>query len=89
LIGNNVNTSSDYCQSIIYIGPDKIRKVIKEMIRIAKKAVILLGQHTEEERDTDSLRIHHSGPGKRNYAILLNQVISEHKLRFIKIPDRS
>jgi ubiquinone/menaquinone biosynthesis C-methylase UbiE len=74
---------------LIYIGPDKIRKIIMDMIRIAKKAIILVEQHTEEETDNEGLGIYHSGLWRRNYRILLRQFVSEDKLRFVKIPDKS
>jgi hypothetical protein len=33
--------------TLIYIGPDKIKKVFKEMRRIAKKAIVIVEQHRE------------------------------------------
>ena len=33
--------------TLIYEGPDKIESIIKEMIRVAKKSIILCEQHTE------------------------------------------
>lgn len=35
--------------TLIYIGPDKIDRVIKEMIRVARKAIILIEWNSEKE----------------------------------------
>ncbi len=35
--------------TLLYIGPDKIDQVIDEMLRVAKKALVLIEWHTEQE----------------------------------------
>jgi ubiquinone/menaquinone biosynthesis C-methylase UbiE len=58
--------------TLIYIGPDKINKVIKEMIRVARKALILIEWHSgQPDSDPYGLGIYNYGGWKRNYENLL------------------
>jgi len=72
---------------LMYIGPDKIKKVIREMLRIVRKALILVEWHQDLERDSQGLGIYHFGHWKRNYLNLLKQFIQEDQIRLIKIPE--
>jgi len=72
---------------LIYIGPDKIKKVIKEMIRIAQQALIMVEWHCEPQiKDPHGLGIYHFGHWKRNYVDLLKQFIPEEQVWLTKIP---
>lgn len=68
--------------TIIYVGLDKIDSVIKEFIRIAKKAVILCEQHTEEKSFYDDKWVH-------NYKTILIKHISKEKITIKKLPKES
>lgn len=70
---------------LIYIAPDKIEKVIKEMIRVSKKGIILL-EH--QDKESDGLGDYNLGSWKRNYEKLLKQFSPESQIRLIKIPDK-
>ena len=58
---------------LIYIGPDKIKDVMKEMIRIARKALILMEWHSFEpdHKDPKGLGIYYKSLWKRDYMALL------------------
>ncbi len=81
--------------TLIYIGPDKIKKVIKDMIRIASKALVLLEWHYENQsRDSNGLGVYHYGHWKRNYINLLQQFVPKEKINLTKInreiwPDKN
>lgn len=67
--------------TLIYIGPDKIKKVASEMERIAKKAIILVEHHSEEE---SAFGIYNKGNWLRNYKKLFQSFGSQ--IRATKIP---
>lgn len=72
---------------LIYIGPDKIKKLTQEMLRLARKAVIFLEWHQElKNRDAQGLGIYYFGHWKRNYKNLLKQLLPEEKIHLTKIP---
>jgi ubiquinone/menaquinone biosynthesis C-methylase UbiE len=66
---------------LIYVSPDKINKVIREMLRVARKAVVLCEQHTEREWFYNDKWIH-------NYRELLSKLVSPEKILFTKIPPQ-
>jgi hypothetical protein len=68
---------------LIYIGPDKIGRVIKEMLRIARKALILFEWHCF---DSNPLGFY-VGHWVRDYVALLKRFVPENKIRFIEMPD--
>jgi ubiquinone/menaquinone biosynthesis C-methylase UbiE len=75
---------------LIYIGPDKIKKVIKEMVRITRRALVLVEWHCEPETDSShGLGVYHSGHWKRNYVDLLKQFVPEAQIRLAKIPPEA
>ena len=54
--------------TLLYIAPDKIKEVISEMIRIARKALIFVEQHEESlQKDPRGEGVYDSGIWKRNY----------------------
>ena len=62
---------------LIYIGPDKIKDVMGEMIRLTRKALILMEWHSfePERKDLKGLGVYHSGYWIRDYAALLKQFV--------------
>ncbi len=74
---------------LIYIGPDKIWGVIKEMIRIIRKALVLMELHCFEPntKDTIGLGIHRYRLWVRDYVALLRRFVSEEQIRVTKIPE--
>ncbi len=80
---------------LIYIGRDKIKKVVKEMIRITKHALILVEWHYDlQNKDPKGLGIYHLGCWKRNYVNLFSQFISKNKIQITKLlpehwPDKN
>jgi ubiquinone/menaquinone biosynthesis C-methylase UbiE len=74
---------------LIYIGPDKIKEVIKSMIRVARRALILMERHCFEtqRRDPNGLGVYHHGSWKRDYVALLKQFVPAEQIRVTKIPE--
>jgi ubiquinone/menaquinone biosynthesis C-methylase UbiE len=67
---------------LIYIGPDKIRQVLKEMVRVAKKKIILFEWNSE--RAEDSLFKAH---WVHNYRFLINKFLPPgEKVKITKFP---
>lgn len=67
--------------TLIYEGPDKIDFIIKEMLRITKKAIILCEQYN------DSYSLFYKDHWIHNYRLLFKKYFSEEKIRLIKIPQ--
>jgi len=65
--------------AMIYVGKDQIEKVFKEMMRIAKKAIILCEQHTDGESFYDDKWVH-------NYKQIITSIVPNARVNFIKIP---
>jgi len=76
---------------LIYVGPDKIRKVLNEMVRVAQKALILVEWHFESQsKDSDGLGVYHLGCWKRNYVNLIKHCVPAVKeILCTKIPPES
>jgi ubiquinone/menaquinone biosynthesis C-methylase UbiE len=74
---------------LIYIGPDKIKNVMKEMIRITRKALILMEWHSfePEKNDPYGLGVYHYGNRKRDYVALLKQFVSGEQIHITKITE--
>lgn len=73
---------------LIYIGPDKIKEVIKEMIRITRKALVLMELHSFQSGKKDDGRgSYYGGNWVRDYAALLGQFVPREKIRISKIPE--
>ena len=80
---------------LIYVGPDKIKEVIRDMVRITRRALILVEWHSEYRRkDPDGLGVYYLGNWKRDYVALLKQFVREEQIHVTKItedvwPDRA
>ena len=74
---------------LVVIGPDKIKEVIKEIIRIARRALIMVEWHCFEPqlRDPYGLGVYTYGFWKRDYVALLKQFVREYQIRVTKIPE--
>ena len=70
---------------LIYIGPDKIKEVMKERIRITRSALILMEWHSfESERmDPEGLGVYYQGSWKRDYMGLLKQFVREEQINVV------
>jgi len=66
---------------LIYIGPDKINKVIREMLKIGRKAVILNEWHFENQR-----YFYYNGHWVYNFRLLLEKHLPPEKIAISKIP---
>jgi len=73
---------------LIYIGPDKILRAVKEMIRIARRALIFVEWHDDSSQGKVrcSLGVYHLGCWKRDYTSLLKQFVAEKQIYLTKIP---
>lgn len=70
---------------LIYIGPDKIKKVVEEMLRVARKALIFLEWHCFNSK-SNSLGVY-VGHWMRDYVALLKEFVPGNKIRVIKMPE--
>jgi ubiquinone/menaquinone biosynthesis C-methylase UbiE len=69
---------------LIYIGPDKIRKVIEEMLRVTRKALIFLEWHCFDSK-CNPLGVY-VGHWMRDYRALLKEFVPESKTKVTKLP---
>ncbi len=75
---------------LVHIGPSKIKKVLEEMIRVSRKAIILVEYYeVSSNKNSDILgtRLNYSYRWKRDYVALVRKIIPESKIRLIKIPS--
>lgn len=74
---------------LIYIGRDKIKEVIKAMIRIARRALILMEWHCFKPQcnDSNGLGVYHEGLWKRDYVALLRQFVPEEQICATRITE--
>lgn len=71
---------------LLYIGPDKIRSIAKEMLRVARKALILLEwQSMPEENDPEGLGIYYGSRWKRDYKNLFSQFVPDPRIHLTKL----
>jgi ubiquinone/menaquinone biosynthesis C-methylase UbiE len=70
---------------LIYIGPDKIKKVIQGMLRIARKALILFEWHSfDSAADPRGVFVGH---WMRDYATLLKEFAPQENIYITKMPE--
>jgi ubiquinone/menaquinone biosynthesis C-methylase UbiE len=76
---------------LIYIGPDKIKDVMKEMVRVSRRALIFVEWYSEYQReDPQGLGVYCNVYWKRDYVALLRQFIPnypEDKIHISKFPE--
>lgn len=70
---------------LIYIGPDKIKKLLGEMLRVTRKALIFLEWHCFNSK-SNPLGVY-VGHWMRNYVTLLKEFVPENKIKVIKMPE--
>lgn len=70
---------------LIYIGPDKIKKVMQEMLRVTSKALIFLEWHCFDSKC--SPLGDYIGHWVRDYAALLKEFVPENKIKITKMPE--
>lgn len=71
---------------LIYIGRDKIKTVMDEMLRVTRRALIFVEQHCfESERDPQGLGFYRDGLWERDYVALLRQYVPEKHITVSKI----
>ncbi len=67
--------------ALIYLNKEKMEKILKEMIRVGRKALIFNEQHADVVSPiSDGHWIH-------NYKNLLKKFVPEEKIKFTKIPE--
>ena len=75
---------------LVHVGSDKIEEVIREMLRVAKKALVLIERHRELAADPRGLgvRAEYTYPcdWDRNYRALLRRFIPENNISLYKVP---
>jgi len=71
---------------LTYIGPDKIETVIKDLIRITRKALILVEWYNfgSDQKDPSGHGIYYKGLWKRNYMNLIKQFAPEDQMIEVK-----
>lgn len=67
---------------LIYIGPDKIEKVLKEMLRVSRLVLVLLEQH---DSDAGIMGKYRRGKWIRDYVALLKQFVPAGCIHLTKI----
>ena len=75
---------------LIYIGRDKIKQVIQEMLRIARRALVLVEWHgfdSQNKKDPNGLGVYYGGCWKRDYTALLKQFVPDEHISISKIPE--
>ncbi len=74
---------------LMYIGRDKIRQTIQEMVRVARRALILVEWHCFEpqHRDPHGLGVRCWGCWRRDYKALLKEFIPEERIHISKITE--
>lgn len=70
---------------LIYIGPDKIKKVIEGMLRVTRKSLILLEWHCFNSKSNPAGV--YVGLWMRDYVALLKEFVPENKIKVIKMPE--
>ena len=70
---------------LIYVGPDKIKKVIAEMLRVSRQALILLEWHSFNSK-SNPLGVY-VGHWMRDYVALLEDFVPENKIKVIKMSE--
>lgn len=67
--------------TLIYLGKDKIKTVLKEIIRVAKKVIIFFEWHSESSNNS-----FYHGHWVHNYKELFKNFVREEKIKVFKTP---
>jgi ubiquinone/menaquinone biosynthesis C-methylase UbiE len=70
---------------LIYIGPDKIKKVMEEMLRVTRQALILLEWHCFNSK-SNPLGVY-VGHWMRDYVALFKEFVPLSQIQVIKLPE--
>lgn len=72
---------------LIYIGPDKIRKVVRDMLRLARKGLVLLERHPFEHnfKDPHGLGVSYKDLWVRDYTSLLKDLVPEPQISITRV----
>ena len=70
---------------LTHISPDKIKEIMEGMVRITRRALLLMEWHSFETLHRDHMAGAHSWI--RDYVALLKQFIREDQIKVIKIPE--
>lgn len=72
---------------LIYIGPDKIKNVVQDMLRVARRALILMERQSFESsgKDPHGLGVSHNDLWLRDYTVLFKQFVPEEQMAITKI----
>jgi ubiquinone/menaquinone biosynthesis C-methylase UbiE len=75
---------------LIYIGPDRIEKVVREFIRVCQHAIILMELQFFDPRKKNSggLGVYQSGNWVRDYRELFKKYVGEKNITIAKIPEK-
>ena len=72
---------------LIYIGPDKIDHTVREMLRVARRGIVLLEWGVETpERDNQGKGEYYKGLWKRNYTELFRRFAPQARIETTGIP---
>lgn len=76
---------------LVHVGSDKIESVVREMLRVAKKGLVLIERHRELAADPQGLgvRAEYTYPcdWDRNYRALLSRFVPENNISLYKVPE--
>lgn len=71
---------------LIYIGPDKILKVVRDLLRLTRRALILVEWHSFDKRpDPNGLGFYYNGKWVRDYVALLRHLAPEAEVKVTKL----
>ena len=71
--------------TLMYVGPDKIRGILREMRRVSCKAILMNEWHLEDANSSDS-SLWYDLHWVHNYRLLLEGLVSADKISITKLP---
>jgi len=69
---------------LIYIGPDKIARVIADMLRVGRRALLLLEL---QDSGGGGQGLHREGNWVRDYRALLEQMVAPERIKVARLPE--
>jgi SAM-dependent methyltransferase len=70
---------------LMYVGPDRIDRAVAEMLRVARRYLVLVEQHRQDDESRGAGRFE-SGLWRRNYAVLLQRLAPDDRVEIRKVP---